>query len=205
MKGAPNPARLPPLTLLVTTLALAIFMLPGAAEQLQLQKAALYRGEIWRLITCHLTHWNTSHLLWDAVMFALLGFVCERRDGRAYRRCLLTAAILIPLGLLILEPRLATYRGLSGIDAALFVLLARQLARGPQPWRRRLAMLALLGFLAKIAYEAITATPPFVTTTDSFTPAATAHLLGALAAVTIPLTPKSNPTNERPHSNPAAA
>jgi 3-hydroxyacyl-[acyl-carrier-protein] dehydratase len=41
-------------------------------------------AELWRILTCHFTHWSYGQLAWDALAFTSLAVVCFRRDRRAF-------------------------------------------------------------------------------------------------------------------------
>jgi rhomboid family GlyGly-CTERM serine protease len=146
---------------------------------LELDRAAVARGEVWRLLTGHWTHWTLDHLLWDALTFLLLAALCETRISR---RALLIAvagsALLISAGVWVALPGLSSYRGLSGIDSALFVLLAVALLRRESGAAAALAGVAVLLFLAKAAWEVGTGSTLFIDAAGSFVPVPLAHLLG---------------------------
>ncbi len=132
-------------------------------------------GEVWRIVTCHFTHWTPEQFTWDALAFAGLGFACARRDPRAFHATLLASIVIIPLALFVAAPSLGAYRGLSGIDSALFALLLVQTRHS------RLATACAIGFLAKITFEAATGGAVFATNlgTDVIAVPA-AHVAGAL-------------------------
>jgi rhomboid family GlyGly-CTERM serine protease len=142
---------------------------------LELDRAAVARGEVWRLLTGHWTHWTVDHLVWDSLGFVVLAVLCETRVSRG--RLLLGvagSALAVSAGVWFLPEieHIARYRGLSGIDSALFVLLAVSLMR-----ERPLAGLALAAFLGKSAWEVATGSTLFVQT-GSFVPVPLAHLVG---------------------------
>jgi rhomboid family GlyGly-CTERM serine protease len=151
------------------------FDLGGALE---FDPALFGAGEIWRILTCHLTHWNASHILWDLIVFIALGIVCERADRTAYLRCIVLAAAAIGASLSILAPALTSYRGLSGIDAALFALLLIRLSReSGNPW------IAATGFVliaVKCAWEWRVGAMMFADGADVMIPVPAAHLVGAV-------------------------
>jgi rhomboid family GlyGly-CTERM serine protease len=154
------------MTLTVGALTLLIAACPAASELLQFSRARFVAGEFWRLASCHLTHWNWEHLQWDLLMFVVLGAICEMRNSGRMVWCVLAAATCVSLLVLGLFPDIETYRGLSGVDTALFTLLAIDLLR--EAWverRRTLAIVvggALIGFAAKTAYEAVAGCALFV-------------------------------------------
>lgn len=158
-------ARLP-VTLAIGGVALVIALLPSAAELLQFDRSAIAGGEFWRLATCHVTHWNLEHFQWDWLIFLVLAAVCELRDRGRMLGCVVGAAIAVTTVVWVWFPELGTYRGLSGIDTALFTMLAIDVVRDAMRDQNRLPQIAasglLLGFAAKTAYEAITGQTYFV-------------------------------------------
>jgi rhomboid family GlyGly-CTERM serine protease len=141
-------------------------------DRLELDRAAVARGEVWRLLTCHWTHWTPDHLLWDSLAFLVLAFLCEARVGRGRLLAAVAGSALAVSAAVWFLPEIETYRGLSGIDSALFVLLAVSLMR-----ERPLAGLALAAFLGKSAWEVATGSTLFVDAA-SFVPVPLAHLVG---------------------------
>ena len=158
----------------------------GLAEALQWQRNA---GTGVRWLTSHLCHWSWNHLAWDLFAFGLLSLLSLRVAPSRYLPCLLAAAMLIPLEIRINQPMLDSYRGLSGIDGALFGLVATALWRQPPTNRRRgatrvLAGLGGCGFLAKTLYELTTGGTLFVEAgPEPFVPVISAHLIGFLCGV----------------------
>lgn len=184
--------RLPGASLLLALPAL-LFYLPDWAARLQFDRGAAAHGEVWRLVTCHWTHWSPDHLLWDLAAFVLLAAICESW-GPQGRKALLAAvaasALAIPVVLWIAVPAMERYRGLSGIDSALFVLAAVLVFRGEiEPIGRigrigrMAAVLAIAGFLGKAAWESATGTTLFTDSAGSFVPAPLAHLVGGVCGL----------------------
>jgi rhomboid family GlyGly-CTERM serine protease len=176
-------ARIPWVTLAVSALAVAVYAAPGGTAAVELSRAGLGDGQLWRLATGHLAHWSFEHLLWDVATFAALGAACERASRRDTAVVLLLAAPTVALMVLAARPSLATYRGLSGLDVALFALLARQV--GGRIGATLAAVLA-----AKLVYEAGAGAAVFVGHLSDavvFVPAA--HQGGALAAALWALAP----------------
>lgn len=158
-------ARLP-ITLTLAMCVVAIACVPSIGEMLQFDHTRIAAGEIWRLATCHLTHWNLEHIQWDLLMFVTVGAVCEIRNPRRMRLCVVAAAGSVSVVVFFGFPTIEAYRGLSGIDTALFALLAVDLLR--DAWRQKNLIVAttagffLVGFAAKTAYEAIACQAFFV-------------------------------------------
>ncbi|HET8796812.1 MAG TPA: rhomboid family intramembrane serine protease [Thermoanaerobaculia bacterium] len=132
-------------------------------------------GGAWRIVTGHLTHWTYEQLAWDAIAFLVLGMACARRDLRAFHATLLASAIAIPIAVLVFASDIAAYRGLSGIDSALFGLLLVQARRS------RLVIVSAIAFVAKIAFEAWTGGAVFATHMGAdVVTVPVAHLAGAM-------------------------
>ena len=186
-------SRIPYASLLLTAAALVIYALPGAATTLQYDRTAIAAGELWRILSGHWTHLSAGHLFWNVLAFLLLAASCERLNRFSFYTCLTGSAILIPVALWVTAPQLLTYRGLSGIDSALFALLLATLLREEIP-RQRLRPLAtlcmfLLLFVTKPGYEAVTAQSVFVDNLgDNFVPVPLAHMMGVIIGILLSLT-----------------
>lgn len=136
---------------------------PAAGSALELSRPALASGEVYRVVTGHLAHWSWEHWFWDAIPLVIMTAVAARRAPGRTALCVAVSAVLVPLAVLAACPSIRCYRGLSGIDAALYVfcgLVLRQETR--VPWRRRALALALAGFGAKCVYEALTGGAVFI-------------------------------------------
>ncbi len=176
---------LPGISLLLGGLAACLFFIPAAADILQYDPAAISGGEIWRVVTGHWTHWSLDHLFWDALAFVVLGALCELSDRRAFLTCLAFSAAFIPLSIGVLMPEVDAYRGLSGIDSALFVLAAVILLRenrGARRWGWVAGVgVVLCGFAAKIVFEYATGQTIFVDSTAAdMVPIPLAHVIGGI-------------------------
>lgn len=164
----------------LASLLLFLFALAGFAfgGRLELDRAAVARGEVWRLVTGHWAHWTLDHLLWDSLAFLALAAFCEVRISR--RRLLVTvlgSALAVSAGVWLALPEIGRYRGLSGIDSALFVLLAVSLLRATRNLVGGLALAAFAAFLGKSAWEVWTGSTLF-TAAGAFVPVPLAHLIG---------------------------
>lgn len=162
-------------TVLLTIAAVAAALLPG--RLLELQRG----GELWRIATCQFTHWSYEQLAWDGLSFLALGIACARRDRRSFHATLFASLVGVPLAVLAFAPHVSAYRGLSGIDSALFALLLATESR-----RCSLATLFAAGFLAKIVFEALTGATVFVQELGPGVVAVpVAHIAGAAIGVTV--------------------
>lgn len=169
-----------------TTLVLSIFALLIAGLNLQPRlelTASLH--EPWRLWSGHFTHWSQDHLCWDLAVFVVLGAFCELRQRRAFLGLVGPGAVAMSVPLLVITD---TYRGLSGLDTGLFVLagciLAQAAIRERNGRMLTVVLLAMLAFVGKSMFEAVTGATLFVDSGSSgFQPLVSAHLLGAFAGL----------------------
>ncbi len=179
--------RLPLLAFALSLVALAAWAIPGAAAVLQFDRGALAAGELWRSVTGHWAHWGGDHLAWDLVVFAVFGALLERRSRRGFAAVVAGSAVAISVAVWVAAPEIWFYRGLSGIDSALFAAFFAQLLR--DAWRERsllqafVPVLALMGFVGKSALELATGSTLFVETSAVFVAVPLAHLVGAAAGV----------------------
>jgi rhomboid family GlyGly-CTERM serine protease len=171
----------------------AIFCSPAATAWLQFDRDAVAAGQWWRLLTSHLTHWNGENLLWNVVVFALLGWLCEACNRLRFAACVALSALLIGITTWLFAPQLATFRGISGVDSALFAFLAvtvlrAQWAERNWPWTVATAAL-IVGFGVKVFVELRTGRALFVDSTAAgFTPMPVAHAVGAAVGGLLALT-----------------
>ena len=185
------------LTLLLAAAAVGAWLAPGVAPLLQYDRSAISHGELWRLLTGHLTHWTADHLLWDALVFLLAGAACERAGRRRYAALLASSALAGSAAVWVGLPAMQTYRGLSGIDTALVAFLTATRLRG----RWATAGISLL--LLKLAVEAATGATAFVAP-GGFAPVPLAHAAGAAVGFAFGLRNlhRPNPRGTSPLSRP---
>lgn len=177
-------------TVLLTLLAAVISLAPAVAAACQMHRDMVLGGAWWQLLTCHLTHWNIDHLFWDAVVFAGLGAICEHRQRLSWAICVCGSAIAIPIALLVLCPAMTTYRGLSGIDSAIFALFVVGNLADARKRKDRNGVLiyatVILGFAAKLAFEVGTDSTFFVDSRAAgFVPIVEAHVVGAMVGTLV--------------------
>jgi rhomboid family GlyGly-CTERM serine protease len=157
-------------------------------ELLQYDRQAIAAGQLWRVVTGHAVHFGLEHFVWDAAVFVVLFVLCWRIEPRRCLVSLAVATLAIPGVLFVVQPGLATYRGLSGLDSALYVTGA--LALGGRLWsegRRSVGIAAfasVAALAAKVAYELATGQTLFVDAASvGFEPVPLAHVTGALAGM----------------------
>ena len=73
-QGSQGSGRLPWLTLLLSGLVAALYLLLGPAPpRLVFDHARVAQGEVWRLLSGHLVHSDAAHLAWNLAAFVILG------------------------------------------------------------------------------------------------------------------------------------
>jgi len=137
---------LPWRTLLLAALALAIYLMAGAAPEAWVyDRVAISHGEWWRLVSAHWVHSDLEHAAWDIGALLVLGLWFEPRLGSELLRVLAVATLGVDLWLWYAEPSLYYYCGLSGILNGVLALglavLWREL-RHPLVWVTGLAAVA---------------------------------------------------------------
>jgi rhomboid family GlyGly-CTERM serine protease len=173
----------PLLTILFGFIAATVTLSPQMTPWLQFDRSAILQGEIWRTLTGHLTHWSVSHLFWNMLVFLVLAGIIERFSRRQFLACFAAGSLIISLLVFTMLPEMAYYRGLSGIDSGLFMLLLVLLYRRNADEHNLLHKIPyiLLGllFIGKTAFELSTAQTLFVQSSDLFIPVPLAHMGGA--------------------------
>jgi rhomboid family GlyGly-CTERM serine protease len=184
MQSVPNPAFAPCTALLVLcSVVLAAWGDSAVIDRLTLDRHALMQGEVWRLWTGHFVHFSAQHAWVNILVLASTGNIVERYIGRfKFAFFVPSSVVFISAGLLLWQPTLLEYRGLSAIAtmltvAALFVVAKQH--------RAATIYLVLLGILlsAKLIGEAFG-----ITSVAADLPAGVAvewrsHVLGAAAGL----------------------
>jgi rhomboid family GlyGly-CTERM serine protease len=178
------------LTWSIALTVVVVHFVPAAAQWLQYDRQVLLAGQWWRFLTGHLVHWNTEHLVWDLLMFVVLGYLIERQSRCRLLGLLLGSATAISSYVWCVRPDVVTYRGLSGIDTALFVYLAAMLVvdavQNRQLGRGLAAGMLLASLASKLFFESATGGTLFVNSNAAgFGVLIEAHLLGALVGVLV--------------------
>jgi rhomboid family GlyGly-CTERM serine protease len=151
---------------------------------LQFDGVAIRDGQLWRVVTGNLVHWDRQHLLLDGVAFLVLGLTYERRFPRSYPLLLLAAALAVGIVGIVYWPPQTLCRGLSGITAAQFAaaLGAEAIGTRRNPGRWLWLGPAVALFLAWFIYGSVTGKPllPFgLNRSENQQVAVLAHFAGA--------------------------
>ena len=177
--------RLPGVSLLLAFVVLAVFVSPTLTVAFQFDRSVFDLSKVWQVFSSHLTHFTWAHLFWDLLVFMVLASLCELRNRKQMVMCILVSAPAIMLSVLIMRQEIFIYRGLSGIDSALFVMLAVNLIVDQLEVKdyRRLAVFAvcLLAFFGKTCYELMSGGTLFVDPKASgMIPVPLSHVVGGV-------------------------
>ena len=129
---------------------------------------------LWRMVTCHLVHWSAEHLFYDGVCFAIIASMLPAWKTLA---CLAISARVVAIAVTLAYPEMTAYGGLSGVNCALFVVWAFQIAKQS----KTIGGMALVAIIAKTLFEIQAGHTFFVTNT--FIPANMAHVAGIATGV----------------------
>ncbi|MDG2170066.1 MAG: rhombosortase [Opitutales bacterium] len=160
------------------------------ASALQYDRELILEGEYWRLFTGHFVHWNSAHLLWDVVVFFACGLFLEWVRRSLWVSVLILAPVTISLALLVLQPDMNYYRGLSALDMSLFAAICLQ-AMSFCRLKKKSALLLMWGFafvtsVLKPVMETVLGGTFFVSHFGEGVEASPlSHLLGVLVAVAL--------------------
>lgn len=158
---------------------MAVVLLAAGGEPvrqaLRYERAAVFAGEYWRLLTGHLVHSSAAHLGLNLAGVALIaGLFPAHYALWQWLVILLCSLVCIDAGFVFYQPQLEWYVGLSGILHGL-------LAGGAVAWWKRetkpLALAMTLIFGAKLLWEQTHGALPF---SGDMRVIVDAHIYGAL-------------------------
>jgi rhomboid family GlyGly-CTERM serine protease len=149
-----------PVLLLAALPAILLWLAPAAHPGLLYERTAILQGEWWRLWSGHWVHFSASHLGWNLAVLLGAGAWLERLQPGWLWRYILAGAPLVSAILILGEPAMQTYGGLSGLATGVVMLLALvQLGRNS---RDRLWWAGVIGLIAlKLGFDATHPAPLF--------------------------------------------
>jgi rhomboid family GlyGly-CTERM serine protease len=204
----------------VSFCALVLTYLPQGLIHFRYDRAALESGEAWRVITAHLVHLNTPHLLFNLLGLWLLCELLWHEMPLLHGLGLLgSTAIGISALLWWRHPELAWYAGLSGalhglwagcalagLWPAFFILKRQSAMYGSSRWSRLkmhwplsrcICLAGLLLLAAKLAIEYRYGASPRAIQAIGSAVVTIAHLYGAMIGVCYVLIWRSLPLLRR--------
>ena len=174
--------RLPIITVIIACSTLFVYLWSNVAELCVYDRDAIYRGELWRIITAPLVHFSLSHFIYNVLVFSAAGWLIERSGARGLWFVYAFAALSPGLMFLWTSPELIRYGGLSGLATGGVTYLSLYKAR--QAGKDKFLWLAILMFVViKIIFEIVTSKPLFVHGDLPFRVLPATHVLGCIGAI----------------------
>lgn len=180
---SPAAPALPWATCTILLLAGLTLWWPALDRALIYDRSLILTGQIWRCWSGHAVHFGANHFFWDMVIFVPAGIWLERLWPRRARWFYAGSPIAISAALLVMDPELERYAGISGVAAGVLVLLAGlQLRRkSSEPTWFWFAVLALVA--AKVGYEIIGQAPLMIDLPSSVRVVPLAHIGGIVCGI----------------------
>ena len=176
-------SRIPIYSISVLALCIASSKVNAIASLFVYDREAIFRGELWRLITSHFVHFGSVHLIYNLVVFGIAGWIIEYKRYRYFKLLCLLMACSISTTLLFFKPNMIYYGGLSGIACGCIIYGSLLCLKEPSPWRT-MSMLTIIFLSAKISLETYNAGSllPYWGTLN-FIPIPLSHIIGSLTAI----------------------
>ena len=166
--------------LLAVMLPCLLLAVGGDALRLPLRydRDTILHGEFWRLLTGNFVHLGAGHLLEDMAGLVLLWLLFEDAlPGWRMPLAVLAGSLAVGLGLLLGDPYVSWYVGISGALDTLWAAGSLELIRR----RDRFGWVLIAFLLAKLTYEQLIGPLPLSVASSGGTVIVDAHLYGALA------------------------
>jgi len=133
---------------------MATLAIPLVAELLVYERAAIARGEVWRIFGAHAVHYSGLHLFNNLLVLMPAVLLTEMRYPKELVRVLVVSAAAIGLAIFIFEPGILRYAGASGVSLGLITYVALRGLAGNRRWQTVCGLvLALVG--VKLAGESL--------------------------------------------------
>jgi rhomboid family GlyGly-CTERM serine protease len=173
----------PWMTLAMALVSTAALLFEPVSGGLIYDRPLIFKGQLWRLWSAHVVHFGLSHFTWNLAVFLPSGIWLERLWPATTRWFYLLSPLIISAALLLLDPTLTRYAGLSGIATGMLMLLAcLQLGRRKEePAWFWVSVLALVGI--KMGVELFTRAPVFVSGFGDIRTVPLAHIFGIISAM----------------------
>jgi rhomboid family GlyGly-CTERM serine protease len=172
-----NKAIFIPLGLAILILLLGWIGAP-ATEWLRYQRDAVQSGQLWRLLTGNLVHLGWSHIFLNLGGLVLVWILFQRHfTGMQWLVLLFSSSLGVCLGLLLFDPNLVWYVGLSGTLHGLFIAGSLADIRTGE----KSGYILLIAIAGKLLWEQLHGPLPGTAEAAGGNVVVDAHLYGALA------------------------
>jgi len=175
--------RIPINTITVIALCIASSKIQVLSSAFIYDRNAIWRGEIWRLVTSHFVHFNSIHLIYNIIAFGIVGWIIESKGNKHFKLLYFVTACSISAVLLAVKPDMVYFGGLSGIACGFFVYCALLCLHEHPPWRF-ISILSLIFISAKMGCELYSdgSILPYWGSHD-FIPVPISHIAGSISAL----------------------
>lgn len=167
-------------TISISGLAILTYLSPSLTEVLIYDRQAILDGEVWRLLTGHCVHFTSTHVFYNLIGFGIAGSLLEYRGYPYFGLLCFLMANTISMSLLITQPQLSYYGGLSGLVSGIIVYTALWGLQEGIRWRI-FCQWVLAIICVKISWELWQSAFIFNDLT-AFVPVPQSHLVGSLTA-----------------------
>ncbi|MDE2022773.1 MAG: rhombosortase [Gammaproteobacteria bacterium] len=174
--------RLWPMLVIVVPCFLLALAGHTARTALQFDRVAIVDGQVWRIFTGNWVHLGWGHLGEDVAGYILLWLLYERElPGWRCPALVALGALGVGLGLLLGDPALRWYVGISGALNTLWIVGA-MLLMARRDW---LGWILALFLVLKLIYEQLLGPLPWSVATTGGPVIVDAHLWGALTGAVL--------------------
>ena len=172
-----------PVPLAITVVVIALGLLGDSGRDwMAFERAAIAAGEYWRLVTGHLVHLGTAHLIYNLIGLWLIWYlVGQELRPLQWGLVLLGSIIGVSTGLWFFSTEVSWYVGFSGVQHG---LLVAGLAASVRHWGIDLWVVAI-AVAVKILYEQFVGPMPGSEASSGGAVIVDAHLYGAVAGVLV--------------------
>ena len=142
---------------LLLILLCAILQWSGAVSELRYDRQLIASGQWYRVISANFVHLNNSHLLMNVLgVVMVMVFFSNHLKKRQWIGLIVVSSLFVSIGLMLFNPEIHRYVGLSGVLHGLFIAGAMaEIKRFPLSGWLLLAVL-----LAKLAWEQLVGAMP---------------------------------------------
>jgi len=142
---------------LLLILLCAVLQWSGAVPELRYDRQLIASGQWYRVISANFVHLNNSHLLMNVLgVVMVMVFFSNHLKKRQWIGLIVVSSLFVSIGLMLFNPEIHRYVGLSGVLHGLFIAGAMaEIKRFPLSGWLLLAVL-----LAKLAWEQLVGAMP---------------------------------------------
>ena len=176
-------SRVPKFTVCVVALCIISSKIDALAALFVYDTDAIFRGEIWRLITSHFVHFGGMHLIYNILAFGVTGWIIEYKGYGYFKFLCLLMALSISISLIVFKPDMMYFGGLSGVACGSIMYCSLLCLREPSPWRT-VSILTIIFLFTKISLEIYNngSILPYGGP-QSFVPMPISHIVGSIVAI----------------------